>query len=80
MNELHQQLKKYEESLNYYSNYGDNLYSEIIKSAQISYEAGEIDIYRFIQSMETAINIKMEYLENLYQSNLIALEINYLTL
>jgi cobalt-zinc-cadmium resistance protein CzcA len=80
INELRQQLKKFNESLAYHAEYGENLYSEIVKNAQLSYEAGEIDIYRFIQSLETAINIKMEYLYNLWQSNLIALEINYLTL
>ena len=72
--------KKYEESLKYYNDFGDKLYNEIVHSAQKSYAAGEIDIYKYLQSVETAMNIKLEYLFNLWQSNRIILEINYFTL
>ena len=80
INELNQQQKKYNESLIYFNDFGEKLYTEIVHSAQKSYEAGEIDIYKYLQSMETAMNIKLEYLFNLWQSNKITLEINYLTL
>ena len=78
--ELNQQLKKYEESLNYYNNFGEKLFIEIIHSAQKSYDSGVIDIYKYLQSMETATTIKLEYLQNLWESNKIVLEINYFTL
>ncbi|NOX86469.1 MAG: TolC family protein, partial [Chlorobi bacterium] len=80
INELQQQLKKYNESIKYYNDFGDKLFFEIITNAQKSYKAGEIDIFKYLQSMETAVNIKMEYLFNLWQSNMIILEINYFTL
>ncbi|MCF6356238.1 MAG: CusA/CzcA family heavy metal efflux RND transporter [Draconibacterium sp.] len=78
--ELNQQLKKYTESLEYYNNFGEKLYTEIIYSAQKSYDSGVIDIYKYLQSMETATTIKLEYLQNLWESNKIVLEINYFTL
>ena len=80
INELKQMLKKYAESLKYYDDFGEKLYAEIVHAAQKSYDAGEIDIYRYLISMETAMNIKLEYLFNLWQSNKITLEINYFTL
>ncbi len=80
ISELNRQLSKYEESIKYYNEFGEQLYTEIINNALKSYEAGEIDIFKYLQSMETATNIKLEYLRNLWQSNLIILELNYFTL
>ena len=80
MKELEQRLKKYNETIKYYNNFGDKLYLEIVNNAQRSYKSGQIDIFKYLQSMETAMNIKMGYLRNLWQSNLIILEINYFTL
>ena len=80
MQELEQRLRKHQESLKYYNNFGEKLYLEIIYNAQKSYEAGEIDIFKYLQSMETAINIKLNYLNSLWQCNLVILEINYFTL
>ena len=80
VNELQQRLEKYNESIKYYNDFGDKLFLEIIINAQKSYKAGQIDIFKYLQSMETAVNIKMEYLFNLWQSNMIILEINYFTL
>ncbi|MFK5854959.1 MAG: CusA/CzcA family heavy metal efflux RND transporter [Bacteroidota bacterium] len=80
MSELYHLISKYNESLVYYENHGEKLYTQIIQSAQKSYDAGEIDIYKYLQSMETAMNIKLDYLFNLWQSNKITIEINYFTL
>ncbi len=78
--ELHRQLGKYNEAIKYYDDFGRQLYTEITDNALKSYQAGEIDIFRYLQSMETATNIKLEYLRNLWQGNLIILELNYFTL
>ena len=80
ISELTQLLAKYNESLKYYDDYGKELYSQIINSAQKSYNAGEIDIYKYLQNMETAMNIKLEYLFTLWQSNKISIQINYFTI
>lgn len=80
VNELEKKLEKYNESLKYYDEFGDKLFVEIMNNAQKSYRSGQIDIFKYLQSMETAVNIKMEYLFNLWQRNMIILEINYFTL
>lgn len=77
---LEQERLRFQEMLIYYDDYGEELYFEIVRNAKKSYQAGEIDIYRFLQSIETAMNIKLEYLYNLWELNLITLQINYLTL
>ncbi len=78
--ELSKQLKKYEEALNYYHNYGENLYEKMVLSAEKSYKAGQIDIFKYLQSLETATQIKLDYLYNLWQSNNVVIELNYFTL
>lgn len=78
--ELSQKLKKYNETLKYYNNFGENLYKQMIVSTQKSYKAGQIDIFKYLQSLETAMNIKLDYLYNLWQSNNVVLELNYFTL
>ncbi len=80
MNELNQRLKKYNETIKYYNDFGEKLYLEIVNNALRSYKSGQIDIFKYLQSMENAMNIKMDYLRNLWQSNLIILDINYFTL
>ena len=80
LNELKKKLEKYTESINYFNDFGNKLFDQIVLNATESYKAGEIDIFKYLQSMETAVDIKMEYLHNLWQSNMITLEINYFTL
>ena len=78
--ELYAQLKKYDEALIYYQEEGEQLSQEIFKTAKISYESGEINFFQYIQSMENALEILLDYLNNLNTYNQIVLEINYLTL
>ena len=78
--ELFTQLKKHEEALTYYKEEGEELSQEIFKTAKVSYEAGEINFFQYIQSMENALEILLDYLNNLNTYNQIVLEINYLTL
>ena len=77
--ELMKNLEKYQESITYFEETGHQLASELFRSAKMSYAAGEIDFFRFIQSVESAVRIELSYLENLYKYNEIVLEINYLT-
>ena len=74
------QLKKYEETVSYYEEDGKNLSEEIMKTATLSYKNGEIDFFQYIQSIETAKEIILNYLENLNGYNQTAIAINYLTL
>lgn len=73
-------LDKYRESIQYYEHAGKHLAAELIRSAQKSYAAGEIDFFRFVQSVDSAIEIELNYLDDLYKYNEVVLEINYLTL
>ena len=78
--ELFTQLAKYDEGLIYYKEEGEELSQEIFKTAKISYESGEINFFQYIQSIENALEILLDYMNNLNTYNQIVLEINYLTL
>jgi cobalt-zinc-cadmium resistance protein CzcA len=77
---LIEELQKNESQLNYFEENGNFLAKEILKTATASYKNGQIDFYQFIQSIETANQININYLINLNSFNQIALEINYLNL
>jgi cobalt-zinc-cadmium resistance protein CzcA len=77
---LMQQVSQLQKSLNYYENEGAALSDEILKMAQISFKNGEIDFYQYIQSLESAYEIKLGYLDKLKEYNQTAIDINFLTL
>ncbi|MCM4171003.1 CusA/CzcA family heavy metal efflux RND transporter [Arenibacter sp. TNZ] len=74
------QLKKYQEVLSYYETEGQGLSDEIIKTATLSYQSGEIDFFQYIQSMENGFNITLSYLENLNAYNQTVIAINFINL
>ncbi len=78
--ELQAQLQKYDKALVYYEEEGIALSDEILKTATISFKNGEIDFFQYIQSLENAYEIKLDYLENLNQYNQTVINLNYLTL
>ena len=73
-------IEQFEESLNYYETQGKALSKEIIKTAESSFKHGEIDFFQYIQSIENAKDIELEYLENLNKYNQAIITINHLTL
>lgn len=77
--ELLNSHKKLKELLDYYNENGSNLYEEIIRTSRLSFENGEIDFFRFATSTETALQIKLDYLNNLINYNNVTLELNYLS-
>lgn len=70
---------KLKEQLAYYNENGRKLYEEILRTAKLSFESGEIDFYKFVASTETALQIKLDYLSNLLNYTNVTLELNYLT-
>ena len=76
--ELENELKNYQESIEMYHLSGRNLSEEIIRTAQKSFQLGEIDFFQFVLSVENAINLTINYLDNVYGYNQVVLEINYL--
>ncbi len=73
-------LKQYEEAIGYYEMEGKSLSEEIIKTAERSFKEGEIDFFQYIQSMETAKEIQLNYLDQLNHYNQTVITINYLIL
>jgi len=71
---------KYQESLDYYKTEGEIVSKAIVKTAERSFKEGEIDFFQYIQSIKNAYDIKLSYLESLYQYNQIIIEINNLTI
>ena len=78
--ELKNEAQKYKEAILYYDEIGKVLSDEIFKTASQSYENGEIDYFEYIQSLESAVQIEMDYMNNLDLYNQTILEINYITL
>ena len=72
-------LKKYEEGINYYNNTGQKLSNELAINATKAFQYGEIDFLQYVQLLESATSIEINYLENLFEYNKTILEINYLT-
>ncbi|WP_438425753.1 CusA/CzcA family heavy metal efflux RND transporter [Aquimarina macrocephali] len=77
---LKTELIQLQEALNYYENEGEALSEEILKTANGSFRNGEIDFYQYIQSLESAYEIKLSYLDKLNDYNQTVIAINYLTL
>ena len=63
--------------IQYFNESGKQLSDEIIKTADRSFRAGEIDFFQYIQSMDNAVSIQLEYLDNLLQHNQSYLELYY---
>lgn len=81
MNEqLRNELIKYRQNIDYYQTSGKKISDELIKFATSSYEVGEIDFFRYIQSLENATQLRLDYLDNLAKYNETVISLNYLML
>ena len=78
INQKKNELAKYQEAINYYNLYGKKLSDEIIKVGNNSYKHGEIDFFQYIQSLENATTIQVDYLDTILQFNQIQLDLQYL--
>lgn len=72
-------LKKYQETVDYYENAGKTLSKELTITASKAFQNGEIDFLQYVQLLESAKNIEINYLQNLNNYNNTVLELNYLT-
>ena len=73
-------MNQFEEAINYYESEGKKLKGEIIKTANRNFTEGEIDFFQYIQSLETAKDIELSYLDNLNGYNQTVISINHLIL
>lgn len=71
--------KQLEERIDYYNTSGKILYDELLRTALISYQKGEIDLFKFTNSFENAVKIRLDYLDNVLQFNTNILEQMYLS-
>ena len=76
--QLQSKLKGYKHSIDFFTNTGQTLAQEISKTAERSYYSGEINFFQYIQSLDEATYIFLDYLENLNLYNQTVLEIEYL--
>ena len=70
---------KLREGIEYYNTSGKLLYDEILRTAIKSFQSGEIDLFKFTNSYENAVQIKLNYLDNVLQYNTNILEQTYLS-
>jgi cobalt-zinc-cadmium resistance protein CzcA len=78
--QLEAQLSEQTTQLLYYESEGLELSKEIIRVASKSYSEGGIDFFKYIQSLETAKMIQLEYLALLNGYNQSIIQLNYLLL
>lgn len=74
-----QELKKYNNALNYYTHEGKQLALQLETTSQKAYKAGEIGYVEYLTLKEEAVKIRLDYLEKLNQYNQTALMIHFLT-
>lgn len=75
---LQKKLKVHQHAVDYYQTYGQELAFEIVNTAERSFYSGEINFFEYIQSLDEATTIVLDYLENLNEYNQTVLEIKYL--
>lgn len=76
--ELLTKLEQQQTLLTYFENEGEALSNEIMHTANKTYMNGEADVFQYIQSIEAASEIKLNYLEAIQEYNQTVLDLNYL--
>ena len=78
-NQLMSRYRALSETIAYYKEEALPLSEEQIAAASLAYKLGDIDYVQFIQNLETAINIKMEYLQQKADFMELSARLNFLT-
>ena len=73
------ELKKIENLILSYNKTGRKLADEIFYTSSVSYNAGEISFLEYALSIENAVNIQIEYLDNVFNYNRLVIDLNYLS-
>lgn len=77
--ELKKETLKYSDQITYYNETGKLLYEEILRATAINLQSGETDLFKFTYNFETAVQIKIDYLDNLFNYNTLLLELMYIS-
>lgn len=75
---LHEK-EKFERQLDYFQQYGKAVSTELLRSASLNYQAGEISFLELSQLTERAIDMELSYLEHLYGLNMTIIKLEMLT-
>jgi len=78
--ELQQDLRQAEQALDFYDEQGEQYAKELLRTGRLRYEAGEIGYVEFVQALEQAFLLELQYLEDLRRYNRTVVLINYLNL
>jgi cobalt-zinc-cadmium resistance protein CzcA len=65
--------------LAYYGAQGLHQANAILRTATLEIEAGEIDFFQYLQSMQRYTTTRLEYLQTLRNYNLSIIELEYLS-
>ena len=66
---LQQDLRQAEQALTFYTDQGKQYATELLRTARLRYESGEIGYVEFVQALEQAFELELQYLEDLRQYN-----------
>ncbi len=77
LNQLISEQSRYKDLLSNYYSLGKELQDEIMRTALKEYQIGEIDFYQFMNSYERAIQMQIEYFDNVLKYNLLSTELLY---
>jgi len=77
--ELLHSLQKVKERTDNFQKNGLLLFDELIRTSKLSYDKGEIDFFRLATTTETALQLKLEYLNNIKEYSIVVTELNYLS-
>lgn len=73
-----EQLNTFQERINYYSNTAEPNAKKIVQNATISYQNGDISYVEYVQGIETALDIRLNYNEAISNYNETVISIQYL--
>jgi cobalt-zinc-cadmium resistance protein CzcA len=73
-----QEYNKWNNVLNYYETQALTQADILVKTANLNYANGEINYLEWVTLVNKALNIKLEYINALYQQQLSEIELNYL--
>lgn len=76
--QLSLELEKHLQVLENYEQIGKPLSESLMRTANRSFESGEIDFFQYIQTLDRAVQVEIDYLSNLSLYNKTALSLNYL--
>ena len=78
--EMRTLLTTYDQSLAYYETEGKAIAEELLRTARLSYQSGEINFFQYIATLENAYTILLERLVQLELYNNTVIELQHLTL